>query len=83
MRSTVNKSMADIKKVLLVFDLSKTLFFLSRPSRATSYLQQEILKNLKAITVDKDLQIYHRDGRNDLLDYLFVKVLDSMINETG
>eukprot|EP01017_Pseudomicrothorax_dubius_P051081 TRINITY_DN9767_c0_g1_i6.p1 TRINITY_DN9767_c0_g1~~TRINITY_DN9767_c0_g1_i6.p1 ORF type:complete len:231 (+),score=43.23 TRINITY_DN9767_c0_g1_i6:133-825(+) len=67
---------SSIKKVLLIFDLNKTLFYAMRPSRAVTPLELEALRFAKPFVEEKNLKLYLRSGRNDLLDYLFLKNRD-------
>lgn len=59
-----------MKKLLLIFDLNKTLGFMTK-SRGTSIHR---FLNGKKHEKTGEYNIYFRNGRNEFLDFLFQKV---------
>jgi len=62
-----------MKKVLLVFDLNKILFTTTKGSKFTSFDPQNSLEHQTPNYKSKDIFLYFRPGRNEFLDFIFVK----------
>jgi len=59
---------------LVIFDLNKTLLLAARAGKFKSFGAESILETLTPNFKTSDSNIYFREGRNELLDFLFVKV---------
>lgn len=62
-----------MKKNLLVFDLNQTLLYAGKKTNIKTFdYKDRIMQQKPHTTIDKH-QIYFRPGRNDFLNYLFLR----------
>ncbi len=63
-----------LHKILLVFDLNKTLLFGVKKSNVLTFDNLRLLDKKKPNDIFNKNSLYFRPGRNEFLDYLFLKV---------
>jgi hypothetical protein len=62
-----------MKKTLLIFDLNHTLLYVAKNSKIKSFDYTDKLSDLPSNTVMDRQKVYFRTGRNEFLDFLFMK----------
>lgn len=63
----------NIKKVLVAFDLNKTLLYANKKSRVQQFNELRLLENIQPSDTVEGYNLYYRNGRPELLDFLFME----------
>ncbi|EAR95992.1 hypothetical protein TTHERM_00125580 (macronuclear) [Tetrahymena thermophila SB210] len=65
-----------IKKVLITFDLNKTLLYAYKKSKVQHFNDLRLLENIQPSDQVEGYNLYFRNGRPELLNYLFMENSD-------